>query len=315
MPVSIRQFRAFVRLIDERNFTRAAGAMHLSQPAFSALIGAMESELGVRLFDRSKRQVEPTPEGAALEIAARRALMEFDNAVHSVHDRAALKRGRVSIALLPSLAANWLPEVLKRFLTLHPGVQVAVADVLSEACIDHVVAGRADFAIAAVRTRSPDLQAELFCADDAYLVCPATHALAQAPKLNVADLAPWPFIHLSRTSSVRQVLEAALHPLSMNTLMEVDQLSTVTGMVRAGLGISVVPAMTLFHFRHPEIAVRSIPLKRLQRRLYLVRRRDRSLSMAGQALCDLAVAMRPVIDKQGSAPTSSGRMNRGKPDK
>lgn len=293
MPVSIRQFRAFVRLIDEPHFTRAAAALHLSQPAFSALVGAMEGELGVRLFDRSKRHVVLTPEGAALEAPARRALAEFDAAVDSVHDRAALRHGRVSIALLPSLAANWLPEVLKRFLSLHPGIQIGVSDVLSEACIDQVLSGRADFAVAAIRADSPHLLTESFCTDDAYLVCPAKHALARAETLQVADLAPWPFIHLSRTTSVRQVLEAALHPLSMNTLMEVDQLSTVMGMVRAGLGISVVPAMTLFHFRHPQIALRPMPLKRLQRRLYLVRRSDRSLSAAAQALCDFALAMRP----------------------
>jgi DNA-binding transcriptional LysR family regulator len=304
MPASIRQFRAFVRLIDERNFTRAAGAMHLSQPAFSALIGALEAELGVRLFDRSKRHVELTPEGADLEDAARRALLEFDQAVRSVHDRTALKTGRVSIALLPSLAAHWLPGVLAHFLAQHPGVRVGVEDVLSEPCIDSVIAGRADFAIAAIRAESPHLQAELFCADDSYLVCPAGHPLAEAEALHLADLAPWPFIHLSRTSSVRQVLEAALHPLPMNTLMEVDQLSTVMGMVRAGLGISVVPALTLFHFQHPEISVRPISLRRLQRKLYLVRRRDRTLSVAGQALCDLAVAMRPAATPRTPVRTS-----------
>ena len=293
MSASLRQFRAFVLLAEERHFTRAAAAMHLSQPAFSALIGALESDLGVRLFDRSKRQVALTPEGMGLEPAARRALMEFDQAIRSVQERTSLQRGRVSIALLPSLAANWLPGVLAHFTGMHPGVRVEVADVLSEACIDSVLASRADFAIAAIRADSPSLQAQLFCADDFYLVCAAGHPLAQAKEIHLRDLAGFPFIHLSRTSSVRQYLEAALHPHPMNTLMEVDQLSTVMGMVRANLGISVVPALTLFHFGYPEIAIRPLPLRRLKRQLYLVRRRDSALSVAGQALCDLAVKMRP----------------------
>ena len=96
----------------ERNFTRAAAAMHLSQPAFSALIGGLEETLGVRLFDRSTRHVALTVEGAEFEGPARRVLAEFDSAVAGMHDRGALRRGRVSLALLPSLAAGWLPAVL-----------------------------------------------------------------------------------------------------------------------------------------------------------------------------------------------------------
>ncbi|NUZ04710.1 LysR family transcriptional regulator [Piscinibacter koreensis] len=312
MPASIRQFRAFVLLIDERNFTRAASAMHLSQPAYSALIGALEADLGVRLFDRSKRHVELTPEGAELEGPARRALLEFDSAVASVHDRASLRRGRVSIALLPSLAANWLPDLLMRYRNAHPGISVDVFDVLSEGCIDHVLSGRADFALAATRAETPDLQAELFCADDSHLVCRADHPLASIEALRLRDLVPYPFIHMSRTSSVRQYLDAAFHPQSMRTVMEVDQLSTVTGMVRAGLGISVVPALALFHFDHPEIVTRPLSMPGLQRRIYVVRRRDRSLSAAAQRLHDLALEMRPgTASKQPRRAPRAARRTRG----
>src|SRR6476661_6451586 len=111
MQPSIRQLRAFVRLVEESNFTRAAKAMHLSQPAFSALIGGLEAALGVRLFDRSKRHVALAPEGAEFHASALRALAEFDRAIAGVNDRTALRRGRVSIALLPSLAAGWLPKI------------------------------------------------------------------------------------------------------------------------------------------------------------------------------------------------------------
>ena len=93
---------------------------------------------------------------------------------------------------------------------------------------------------------------------------------------------------------MRQYLEAAFHPQPMNTVMEVDQLATVMGMVRAGLGISVVPALTLFHFAAAGDRHRPVRLPGLTRRIYLVRRRDRSLSVAAQALHDLALAHRPA---------------------
>jgi LysR family transcriptional regulator, carnitine catabolism transcriptional activator len=297
MNVSTRQLRAFMALAEQRNFTRAAGLSHLSQPAFSALIRQLEESLGLRLFDRSTRAVELTVEGREFELSARRVLDEFDNALAGVRDRAERRRGRVSIALLPSLAAGWLPQVLAGFREAHPGIEFQVADVLSDPCIELVRNGHADFALAATRAETPELRAEPFCSDDFHLVCPSGHPLAQQAEVRPRDVAAWPFIHLSRTSSVRQYLDAATHPQTMNTLMEVDQLATVTGMVRAGLGVSVVPWLTLFHFQQPGLVTRKLSWPGLKRQLYLVRRRDRSLSIAAQGFYEWAMARRP----QGSA--------------
>eukprot|EP01041_Mallomonas_annulata_P017007 gene17007-35249_t len=184
-----------------------------------------------------------------------------------------------------SRPAGWLPGVLAQYRAEYPGIEIDIADVLSAPCIDRVASGHADLALAAIRADTPALQAEPFCSDDFYLVCPADHPLARRRKaITAQDLAAWPFIHLARTSSVRQYLEAALHPQAMHTLMEVEQLATVMGMVRAGLGISVVPALTLFHFDQPGLVTRPLSLPGLTRQIYLVRRRDESLSVAAQAL-------------------------------
>ena len=296
MNISTRQLQAFITLTRECNFTRAALATHLSQPAFSALIRQLEDALGVRLFDRSTRHVELTAEGAAFEVAARRVLDDLAAARQDLHERAARKRGRVAIALLPSLAADWLPAVLAGFRAEHPGIEMEVADVLSEPCIERVRSGQADFALAASRVNTPELRAELFCSDEFHLVCLAGHPLAKARSLRPKDLIAWPFIHLSRTSSVRQYIDAATHPLKLRSVLEVNQLATVSGMVRAGLGISVVPALTLYQFRSPELVVRPVRWAGLTRRIYLVRRRDRQLSIAAQGFYEWVMTRRPRHD-------------------
>lgn len=292
--VSIRQIQAFVALSEQRSFTKAATICFLSQPAFSALIGQLESTLGLRLFDRSTRHVELTAEGMDFEISARRLLAEFDAALSGISDSLSRKRGHVSIALLPSLAANWLPDVLRHYRAEYPNVAITVADVLSEPCVDLVHSGKADLALAAIRADTPNLCAEPFCHDDFHLVCPAGHPLTRLKDIQPSDIASYPFIHMARNSSVRQYLEVALHPLQMQTLMEVDQLATAMGMVRAGLGISLMPALTLFHFAHEGIVTRPLPWPALKRCIYLVRPRERSLSLAAQSLYDLFIENRPV---------------------
>lgn len=287
---SIRQLQAFIALFERRSFTRAAAQFHLSQPAFSALISQLESALGLRLFDRNTRHVEPTAEGVEFEHLARRVLAEFDAAIAGMTDRLARTRGRVSIALLPSLAAGWLPSILQSYRREHPGIEIEVADVLSEPCVDRVRSGQADFALAAIRADTSELRAEPFCSDGFHLVCPLGHPLLEVPQLRPRDVATYPFIHMARNSSVRQYLDAAIHPLHMNTLMEVDQLATVVGMVRAGLGVSIVPVLTLFHFDQPGIATRALNWSGLKRKIYLIRRRDRSLSLAAQSLYERVMA-------------------------
>lgn len=298
MNVSTRQLRAFLALVETRNFTRAAAATHLSQPAFSALIRQLEESLAVRLFDRSTRHVDLTPEGVEFEESARRVLAEFEAAVSGMHERSTRRRGRVAIALLPSLAADWLPAVLAGFRSQHPGIELSVADVLSEPCIEQVRGGHADFALAATRADTAELRAEPFCSDEFHLVCRKDHPLARLDKPRPKDLAAFPFIHLSRTSSVRQYIDAATLPQALPSVLEVDQLATVAGMVRAGLGISVVPALTLYQFRMPELCIKLLRWPGLTRRIYLVRRRDRSFSIAAQGLYEWVMDRRPVVGTQ-----------------
>jgi DNA-binding transcriptional LysR family regulator len=288
--LSTRQLRAFLALADERSFTKAAAACHLSQPAFSALVRTLEQALGARLFDRDTRSVQLTPEGRLFEPSARQLLGDFGAAVAGLSDHVERRKGRVHVAALPSLAAGWLPAIFAEYRAAWPGIDLNLSDLLSDPCIDLVRSGKADFALASTGASHTGLSSQLLRTDKFYLVCRKDHPLANEKTLTLKKLVPYPFIHMSRNSSVRQALDAALHPLQTNTLLEVDQLATVTGMVEAGLGISVVPALTLFHFARDSLVTRPLEIANLTRRIYLVRRQHESLSAAAQALHDLVVS-------------------------
>ncbi|MEP7057341.1 MAG: LysR family transcriptional regulator [Caldimonas sp.] len=297
MPINLstRELVAFVTLAEVRSFTRAAAATHLSQPAFSALIRALEESVGARLFDRTTRSVELTVEGRVFVESARRILQAADDALADLGDHTARRRGRVSIAVLPALAAGWLPPLLAAFHAENPHVELDVADVLSEACVERVRSGRADFALASTRAESPELSTEVFCSDRFHLVCRRDHPLAKGTgALTLEALGPHPIVQLSRSSSVRQYVEAALYPTQLRTMMELDQLSTVAGMVRAGLGVTIVPTLTLFHFEHASLVTRPLAAPGLVRRIFVVTRRDRSLGSAAQHLHRMLIEARPV---------------------
>ena len=297
MNLSSRDLRAVIALIEERNFTRAAERMHLSQSAFSALIQGVEESLGARLFDRNTRNVTLTPEGRLFEDSARRVLADFDGMLSNFRDHAERRRGRVVIAALPSLAAGWLPNVLAEYRAQYPGIELSLLDSLAEQCLLAVRAGQADFALATAGEKDADLATEELCADEFHLVCRKDHPLAKQKEIRLRDLAEHPFVHLSRNSSVRQHLEAAFHPTPMQTVLEVEHLATVTGMVAAGIGITVVPALTLFHFERPDLAVRRLDMKGLTRRILLVRRKNEALSLAAQALHDLMLERKPAATR------------------
>jgi len=284
--LSVKHLRAFVALATHRNFTRAAQDCHLSQSAFSTLIQTLEEQAGNRLFERTTRHVDLSPDGRRFEEVARRLLADFEAAFADLRDHAERRKGRVAIAALPSLAGGDLPPLLADFHRRYPGISLELFDQLADGCIDMVRRGHADFALAPAPAQDADLRVESLVHDTFHLVCPADHPLAARRRIAPQALAGLPFIQLSRTSSARQHLDAALHPMKLSGVMEVEHLATVAALVEAGLGVSVVPALALFQFRREGLAVRPMQMPALVREICLVRLRERGDSAAAAAMID-----------------------------
>lgn len=293
MNLSARQLRAFLALVEERHFTRAAARCHLSQPAFSAVIRSLEEDARVRLFDRSTRHVELTVEGELFEPHVRALLADMAFAMEGLHDHAARRRGRVAVATLPSLAAGWLPMLMAKFQKEYSGISLQLHDALQGPCLDLVVRGEADFAIAALRADMSDLEGEFLFADEFFLVCPENHPLAAREQIGLKDVLKWPWIALAGHSSVRKHLDKTLGEGAPAPVQEVEHLATVAGLVLAGIGVTLVPAMTLFHFDRPGLVIKPIASKLPARQLFLVRKKGRSLSVAAQTFYDLLLTHTP----------------------
>lgn len=140
-----------------------------------------------------------------------------------------------------------------------------------------------------------DLSGEFFCSDKFHLICRKDHPLAKLRAPTVSDLTKHPFVHLSHNTSVRHNLDAAFRPAQMQTVLEVEHLATLARLVEAGLGISVVPSLTLFHFRSPSLVVKPLTMKGARRTLQLVRRKNDPLSAAADAMYRLISSKKPNV--------------------
>jgi LysR family carnitine catabolism transcriptional activator len=286
--LSTRDLRGFLALAEAKHFRRAAERCRLSQAAFSQLIRRVETAAGMRLFERSTRQVSLTAEGEVLVAAAARIVADTDAALADLQDHAARRKGRVGVAALPSLAAGSLPAIFALYRARHPGVQLELFDALSDRCVALVREGRADFALTAAGPSLTEFDTRPLTTDDFYLVCRRDHPLASRRKVRLSDLADCPIIHLARSTSVRQHLEPVLRdvPHALSGL-EVEQLPTAAALISSGLGVSLVPALTLSYFRVPELAAVPVDQPGLSRRILVVQRKGRKLSAAAQAMLEL----------------------------
>ena len=286
--LSVRDLRGFLALAEARHFRRAAERCRLSQPAFSQLIRRVEAAAGTRLFERSTRQVSLTAEGEVLASAAQRIVADVDSALADLKDHAARRKGRVGVAALPSLAAGPLPGILALYRARYPGVQLELFDALSDRCVSLLREGRADFALTAAGPSLTEFDTRPLTRDDFHLVCRREHPLAARRKVRLRDLADCPIIHLARSTSVRQHLEPVLRDVPHTSSgLEVEQLPTAAALIASGLGVSLVPALTLSYFRMAELVAIPIAEPGLSRQILVVQRKGRRLSAAAQAMLDL----------------------------
>ena len=286
--ISTRLLQAFLALADCRHFGHAAERCHVSQSAFSVMIQKLEAAVGARLFERDTRNVTLTPEGELFVEVARQLMLDIEAAFADMSDYVARRRGRVAVAALPSLAAGWLPPVLAQYRQRHPGVSVSLHDAISDQCLDLLRQGKVDIALTAPGPNLIEFDTRALCSDPFYLVCRRDHKLARRRRIKVEHLAGCELIHLARSTSVRQHLEAALPPGSViNSGLEVEHLATVAGLIQSGLGVSVVPELTLFQFRLPDLVAIPMEVPGLVRPLLIVTPKERSLSIAAQGLLAL----------------------------
>ncbi|RCW66802.1 LysR family transcriptional regulator [Pseudorhodoferax soli] len=302
MNVSLRQLRVFQAVAAQASFTRAGDQIGLTQPAVSRCVTELEQQLGLKLLDRTTREVVLTEAGRSLAARLDRVLDELDTVLLDVRGLATQRQGRVRVASSPTLSANLLPDCIARCRLEHPGLELVLLDRIQHDALASVLSGEVDFGVVIDPAQRDELHAETILAEPFCLVCPAQHPLARRRSVRWTALAGEPLVLLDHASGSRRLIDEALrqHGVQAPVAQEVGHPTTIFRMLDAGLGISVVPTLALPPAGLPGLVVRPL-LPRIDRSIVLVRRKHRALAPVAQLAWDL---VRKVADaRAGQART------------
>jgi LysR family carnitine catabolism transcriptional activator len=289
MHLTVRQLETLVAVADAGSIREAAARLGISQPALSETIKRVEDELGVRMFERTTRSLSLTPEGEHAVMIGREAVRDFRLALESIAGRTQGRRGRLTVAALPSVACAVLPRAILAFRRRFPGIEVRVHDVLHERAIDMVLDGVADLALSIRPAERADLRFEELGTDEMYLVCEANHTLTHREQVRWRDLALFPFVALARTSSVRRLTDAAFTScdLSSEPTFTVEQIPSAAALVEAGLGVTALPALTLGMINGQGLTARQLTEPEIKRSVGVITLARRPATPPAQGLLTL----------------------------
>ncbi len=245
--MEIHQLRYFCAVARHGTFTRASEAEHVAQPSLSQQIRKLEAELGSRLFDRLPRSARLTVLGQAFLPKAERILRELEEAKTELLEMAGDEKGEVVLGIIPTIAAYWLPKLLKGFSARHPLVTVKVVEDVTSVLLQRLHLGTIDMAVVALPVAGSELARVQLFEEKFYAVLPERHRHAMRKSISLAELNREPFLLLKEGHCFRDSLIAACHQSKMSptVVFESGQFATILAMVSAGMGVSAVPAMAV----------------------------------------------------------------------
>jgi LysR family carnitine catabolism transcriptional activator len=302
MNIKYRPLKAFLLAVDCGSFTHAADRLGVTQPSFTALIQDLEEVVGTRLFERSTRSISLTTAGKDFFQRIERPLADLEEAYRSILDLAAGKRGSIVMGALPSTSLSLIPPALAALRVSHPALRVRVVEAHNDELISMLRTNQIEFALATMLEPVADLVFQVLLDDAFTVVLPATHELAARSALYWRDLMPHDLILLSQGSSVRAQFDRATQdqaaPSPPSSHYDVTHMTTAIGMVRQGMGITVLPRLAI-----PELNLHGLLCKPLneataRRTIGVLHRRDRSLSPAAKVFVEQLDSVIAQVEKK-----------------
>jgi DNA-binding transcriptional LysR family regulator len=251
--MELRQLEYFVAVAEERNFTRAAERVHISQSGVSAQIRQLERELGAELLDRSARAVTLTVAGKAALEYARAALAAAAAVSQAVGEVSDVIRGRITVGMVIGCTLTPLFDALAAFHRAHPGVEISLLEDSSDRLEEAVHAGAVDLALIGSANAAPDgLDTLTIISERLVAAVPPGHPLAGRRRITLHDLATYPIVCMPPGTGLRTVFDRACTAQGVQPViaLQASAADAIADLASRGLAVAVLSASMAA--RHPD---------------------------------------------------------------
>jgi LysR family hydrogen peroxide-inducible transcriptional activator len=302
--MEMHQLRYFVAVARTGNFSRAAGECRVAQPSLSQQIQKLESEVGERLFERTRRRAILTPAGALFLPHALSILETAEQGRREILEMSGQVRGKILLGALPTIAPYFLPEIVRLFREKYRGVELILHEEATLQLLRGLEENELDLALISDAAPNPRIRIEKLFSEELLLCLPADHALLRQRVVVAADLEREKFIlmqegHCLGAQAQRFCQTKGLHPLIS---CRSAQIATVLAMVQAGLGVSLIPEMARNQGPAGSVVYRSLDGAQPRRTLALAMSRQRKSS---RCVLELATFIRDHRQKKAVLKTAS----------
>src|SRR5580700_1296464 len=250
--MELRQIRSFLSIAETLHFGRTAELIHLSQPALSLLIRALEEEVGVRLLERNRRKTTLTAAGIAFRDDATAALSQLDQAIRKSRLAASGKLGLLRIGFVSTAGIEIVPNIVRQFRELNPEVGFSLRNILTAEQVRMLETGSLDIGFLRVPIgENSALDVVTVHRERFVLIVPSSHKLAKRKRVRLRDVAGEDFVMYERTYApgfhdlmFGILRDARIAPNVSQTAVEIPMLISL---VASGMGITIAPLSVVKH--------------------------------------------------------------------
>jgi DNA-binding transcriptional LysR family regulator len=290
--VDLWQLHIFCRVVEWRSFSKAAEAVHLSQPTVSSHIKDLEAHFGCPLIDRLSKEAVPTDAGRLLYGYARRLLALREEVETAMAQYQGKTRGRLVIGGSTIPGGYLLPRVVAQFKKRYPQVTLSLIIADTDRIIAGVLEGALEFGVVGAESRDKNILQEALVSDEMRLIVPARHPWASKKKIALALLLSEPYVAREQGSGTLQSLQESLRRKGhdageLNIVAEMGSTEAIRQGIKEGIGVSILSTLAIAEdLTSGSLKAVAMEGLDLTRRFYITRRRQRSLSPLGAAFID-----------------------------
>ena len=245
--MNIETLRIFCDVVQNQSFSRGAAVNKVSQSAATQSVHRIEQQFDVQLVDRSKRPFVLTPEGQACYESFRELLEIFDSVQTKLSSLRNEIIGSVRVAAIYSIGLHDMSRCMQDFMRKYPQAKVQLEYLHPSKVYDAVLNSEVDLGIVSYPSPSQDINVIPLRSEDMVLVCPPTHKLAKEKAITAEHLQGQDFIAFNRELIIRKEIDRYLRQrgVSINVMMEFDNIETIKQAIEIGSGISILPSPTV----------------------------------------------------------------------